>query len=117
MKIGIVSNSTFTDYKFFKEHLLFLCKDVLSNNKIHLLTGWTYASTDLSERFCVDTNYKISVYKSDYKKHKSSSSQIKNSQLIADSEILIIFKEKDYIGFDYLYNKKPCHIFEYEKNT
>lgn len=86
MKLGIVGSRDFNNYLEFQVAVLpFL------SNITEIVSGGAKGADSLAERFAVEHNIKMTVFKPDWNKYGRSAGMIRNKDIVENSDFVLAF--------------------------
>ena len=89
MKIGIVGSRGFEDYEL-------LCQELVWFKTFHepitqIISGGSKGADSLGEKWAIDNNIEVVLYKPDWKKYGKAAGMIRNTDIIKNSEFVFAF--------------------------
>jgi YspA, cpYpsA-related SLOG family len=99
-KLAIIGSRTFSDYtKLTNDLNNALFEWGLSISDIsRVISGGAKGADSLAERFALDNNIEITIYRPDWKKHGKIAGLMRNTDIINDSDYVIAFPSKNGRG-------------------
>lgn len=111
INLAIVGSRTFTDYELLKQH-------IDPANIAAIVSGGAIGADTLAERFAVEHQLQMIIFKPDYAKHGRAAPFIRNTDIIEASDAVIAFWDGKSTGTLDSIKKarklgKPVTIVEY----
>ena len=89
MKVAIIGCRHFTNYEFFKNHLLKIIEEGLVIEKI--ISGGAKGVDNLAEQFAKEYQIETEIYKPEYNLYGKAAPMIRNKTIIDNSDMTIAF--------------------------
>jgi len=115
MKIAIIGSRSFTDYELFEAK----CNTILSNSKsITIISGGAKGTDRLAQKYAIEKNIPILVYKANWELHGKSAGMKRNVLMLNDCTHVIAFWDGNSPGTLHMIsqariNKKKLRVIKF----
>lgn len=90
-KIIIAGSRDFNDYKMAKEYIKSILDSEFCNEEIIIISGGCRGADVLGEKYALENNLNVEIYKANWSKYKKAAGPIRNKKMISRSDGVICF--------------------------
>ncbi len=91
IKIAIVGSRNFNDYETLKNVVDKIISEI-SDSEIIIVSGGAKGVDSLAELYAKEKNYKMLIFKPEWKRYGKGAGIIRNKEIVKNSDIVIAFK-------------------------
>ncbi len=90
-KIVITGSREFDDYETAKEYIDRILNHYYNNESVTIISGGCRGADLLGEKYALENNLNIEIYKADWSIYKKAAGPIRNKEMVLKSDAVICF--------------------------